>query len=102
MPSPIFETGALLVLPAPRLRSVYPHFLEPQTIGAYGQVYLLGSDFHGLGSLNGTLRCGFSLQKEGAPASTLTTSHGRGAQVLSDRVISCPISPTAARTLGKH
>ena len=102
MPSQIFETGTLRVLPAPRLRSVYPHYLEPQTIDTYGQVYLLGSGFLGLQGLNGTLRCLFSLQTEGRPSGAVATSHGRPAQVLSDRVMACPVAPTAARALGKH
>ena len=102
MPSATYSTGILRVLPAPRLRSVYPHFLEPQSLAAYGQVYLLGSAFSGLLGVEGTLRCTLVLEQEGRTLGAIAASHGPGAQVLSDHVISCPISRTVAKGLSRH
>jgi len=94
--------GPLRVLPRPRLSSVYPHYLESRALGAYGHVYLLGSDFLGLRDLGGTLACALSLSEGDSPAGSVSTSLAPAAAVLSDRVIACPVSPAAARVLARR
>lgn len=95
-----FTSGLLKVYPRPRLHSVYPRVLDASALLAYGQLYLLGSGFQALATLPGTLRC--ALKPSSGSSAIITTSLSQGALVLSDAVIACPISATAARQLGKR
>jgi hypothetical protein len=55
-----------------------------------------------LSGLDGALSCSFELEQQGRILGTIAASNSLEAQVLSDQVITCPISRTAAKALGRH
>jgi hypothetical protein len=77
----MFDTGMIKIFYAPRLRSVYPHYLDLQLFSDKAAVYLLGNGFLGLQELRGSLRCvfGLHLQEETIGAVTTAQSQRAGA-----------------------
>ena len=90
------------VLNAPRLRQVYPRYLVSEVIEEFGALFLLGSGFQDLGALPGSLKCVLAIEAADRIFSSLLSSQSRRAQVLSDKVVKCPLSSSSARQLAQY
>jgi len=94
---PVYSGGAVKVLSAPRLRSVYPRYLVADSMEHLDSLFLLGSDFGALASLDGSLKCVLVMEAENRTISSLLSSQSRNAEVLNDQVTRCPLSPSTTR-----
>jgi hypothetical protein len=65
-------------------------------------LFLLGSDFGALTSLDGSLKCVLVMEAGNRTISSLLSSQSRNAKVLNDQVTRCPLSSTEARQLSQY